>query len=176
MKNCLNCNKELNALQEKFCSSSCSATYNNRGRIRTTESRAKISGIIQKFYFDNPEVRTNSIKKLKITCGKRNHTKTKVCPVCKKEFISARKNTNYYPRLCSDVCLLESKRKCARGNKAISYNGVKFDSNWELELATHLDKNKSNGNNHECLLYGLISIINNENIFQIFIYQNIKYI
>lgn len=34
LKNCVNCKKELNANQKKFCSRSCSVTTNNLGRCR----------------------------------------------------------------------------------------------------------------------------------------------
>ena len=38
---CLQCNKELNRGQKKFCCSSCAATYNNAHRISTTKGKKK---------------------------------------------------------------------------------------------------------------------------------------
>lgn len=40
-KKCLNCGKELKPGQEKFCSNSCSATYNNFIRAKKLKSRTK---------------------------------------------------------------------------------------------------------------------------------------
>ena len=40
---CLNCNKELKSGQKKFCCKSCSASYNNKGRVLSDETKIKIS-------------------------------------------------------------------------------------------------------------------------------------
>ena len=42
-KFCLNCGKELKRGQNKFCSNSCSATFNNKNRIVSDETKEKIS-------------------------------------------------------------------------------------------------------------------------------------
>jgi len=39
---CLNCNKELTKGQKKFCSTSCSTTYNNTGRILDEKTKNNI--------------------------------------------------------------------------------------------------------------------------------------
>ena len=40
---CLECGKELYNGQKKFCSSSCAASFNNRNRVLSTETKEKIS-------------------------------------------------------------------------------------------------------------------------------------
>ena len=42
-KYCLSCNKKLENYQKKFCSSSCSATFNNTGNTRSDDTKNKIS-------------------------------------------------------------------------------------------------------------------------------------
>lgn len=51
-KKCLCCDEELTFEQRrnKFCSSSCAATYNNIGRIRSTSSKEKTSAGVKKFW------------------------------------------------------------------------------------------------------------------------------
>lgn len=47
-KYCKLCNKQLKRGQVKFCSRSCSATYNNRGRVLSEETKKKISKTLRK--------------------------------------------------------------------------------------------------------------------------------
>lgn len=47
---CLNCGKELVKGQHKFCSSSCAATFNNKGRKHSNETRLKISASLKERY------------------------------------------------------------------------------------------------------------------------------
>ena len=39
----------------KFCSSSCSASYNNKKRERSEETKGKISDSVKKYYKENPQ-------------------------------------------------------------------------------------------------------------------------
>lgn len=47
-KYCLECGKELKPSQIKFCSSSCAATYNNKLRIVSQETKNKISNTLSR--------------------------------------------------------------------------------------------------------------------------------
>lgn len=47
-KFCLVCGKELEKSQKKFCSTSCSAKYNNTGRTHSEETKRKISKSLSK--------------------------------------------------------------------------------------------------------------------------------
>lgn len=47
---CLRCGKRLEKKQKKFCSSSCAAAYNNKGRIMSDETKEKIrTGVIKSY-------------------------------------------------------------------------------------------------------------------------------
>lgn len=67
-KYCLQCGKELTGSQNKFCSNSCAATYNNlRRNPRTEESKKRTSDSI-KLYYDNVGRKSKNGKQCKI-CG-----------------------------------------------------------------------------------------------------------
>lgn len=56
MNSCKNCNIEIKKTN-KFCSSSCAATYNNRGRVRSASSKAKTKEALLTFNKLNPNRR-----------------------------------------------------------------------------------------------------------------------
>lgn len=135
---CLTCHQPLQSNYSiKFCSKSCSATYNNKRRKRTQLTKNKTSNTLKKFYKEHPEIRKNKPSKPKI------YQKIKICNFCKKEFLAKRNNnkSETWPVLCSNKCLIETKRKNARGNKTIKYKNYNFDSNWEKLIAIFLDQN-----------------------------------
>lgn len=67
-KYCLRCGSELTGSQNKFCSSSCAATYNNlRRKPRTEESKKRTSNSI-KLHYDNFGRKSKNGKQCKI-CG-----------------------------------------------------------------------------------------------------------
>lgn len=72
--------------------------------------------------------------------------KEKVCTYCKKQFISNRETTqggnSRFTTTCSHECFLEVKRKNARGNKEVSYNGHRFDSQWEVSMMKFFETSK----------------------------------
>lgn len=82
---CLQCGKELKHGQKKFCSSSCSAKYNNKGRKHTKETKEKIAKAISK---------TGIIEK------KEEH-----CLQCGKELKNGQK------KFCSNKCFQEHEYK-----------------------------------------------------------------
>jgi len=66
---CLNCNSEIiSKSAKKFCSSSCSAKYNNKHRMpRTLESRKKTSDAVKNTYINKPDniKKQNQINRLR---------------------------------------------------------------------------------------------------------------
>jgi len=87
IKYCTFCGKEItNSKNEKFCSSSCSASYNNKNRKCSDETKEKISAKIKML---NPK---------KIV--------GKICIYCNKNF----NTTNRYKKTCSDECLSEFRK------------------------------------------------------------------
>ena len=64
-KYCLVCGKELKKQQKKFCSSSCAAKYNNKGRKVSEKTREKISKSLTK---NNENIKKETYC---LVCGKK---------------------------------------------------------------------------------------------------------
>lgn len=83
-KICLNCGKELKKGQTKFCSSSCSATFNNKLREVSIETKEKISNTLKTKnackihlkYEDFIEKQDNT--KICLECGKKINNNQKI--------------------------------------------------------------------------------------------------
>jgi hypothetical protein len=144
MRLCKNCNKEVIKQQNIFCSKSCAATFNNKKRPpRSAESKLKTAisvcntlGIphIPKDY--NKTKKTDAY--LSAIHSNIPFTKVKQCTFCKKWFnFSARQTTT-----CSDVCYINVKLVLNAGIHKKEYNGVIFDSGWEVAIAKQLDSLK----------------------------------
>ena len=77
VKNCLNCNNEFTVKKSSdikynhtFCSRSCSATYNNKGRTVSDKTRQKISKTLSKPKKDKPKKeKLKQIKKYCLYCN-----------------------------------------------------------------------------------------------------------
>jgi len=75
--NCLNCEKELLKEKNKFCSSSCAASFNNKLRKpRTEESKKKVSESLKN------KLKGTQEKKICESC--KNESKKKICKECVK--------------------------------------------------------------------------------------------
>lgn len=61
---CLHCGKELKRGQKKFCSSSCAAKHNNKGRRHSAETKEKIAKSLSK------DGKTYKREKYCLNCGK----------------------------------------------------------------------------------------------------------
>jgi hypothetical protein len=140
-RNCRNCGKvfivPVPSFRKTFCKQSCAATFGNTGRIRTAESRARSSAShyahLEKYgYHKTYTGRTFP----DITLIRRAE-----CTQCGKAFWSRRQRRvkNHYSLTCTDECFLKAKKANASGIKRTSYNGVEFDSQWEVEVAKSLD-------------------------------------
>lgn len=90
-KFCLFCGKELNTKNKKFCNSSCAASFNNKGRKHTKETKEKIC---------------LALKNVKKTIYKKNSIKEVECVVCGKKFIIGRTNNGRLSKktTCSSEC------------------------------------------------------------------------
>jgi hypothetical protein len=62
------------------------------------------------------------------------------CSYCKKLFWAHALPNAHLSTICSDLCYITVKKKNATGIKRCYYKGCRFDSKWEVELATLLDK------------------------------------
>lgn len=142
-KYCLNCGKLLSNNRNKFCSSSCAASYNNKKRGRMSEeTKLKISETIhlnsikknkdEKYY--NPTIKRFVFKK---TCE------------CGKEFFTYHKYQKYCSRECSNQSN-ETKEKLRKKQLEKVANGT--HSGWKSRNITSFPEqfwiNVLNNNNN----------------------------
>ena len=96
-KFCKNCGKEIFG-DNKFCSQSCAASYNNKKRALSEETKQKISKTLLK---ENFETKGKIGKKHPYL---KRYLYPHICEKCKKEFFTAKKNQ----RFCSVKCAQSS--------------------------------------------------------------------
>lgn len=145
---CLNCESSLEYKKRnnKFCGSSCSATYNNKQREgHNDETKNKISKKLTGRKLSE-EHRKKSIISLNKINDKSNLEKRKkkydnspiVCKVCGKKILYEQRHR----KTCSTECKIFSStnRVYLNGSrKTIKYNNIILESTWELKLAKWLD-------------------------------------
>lgn len=136
LNKCLNCN--TNTTNNKFCCKSCSATYTNKGKIKTQETRDKISNSVK---IRNYTPRINHQKSRNV---KKYDLSPKFCKSCKLKIDYERRNN----KTCSDECRSEVIRQAALiqvkhgSGKCGKYKGYISDSTYELAfIIYHLDHN-----------------------------------
>jgi hypothetical protein len=134
MSLCLNCC--VNETKSKFCSSSCSAKYNNRLRVRSKETNQKISYSLKgRPNISNPK-------------GNQKLCRIAWCQICNSLIKNKRTKT------CSEDCTsklqsLKAKERLRKGRWNTNaqwyespYAGRVFlESSWEVIVALELDKN-----------------------------------
>jgi len=156
-RKCKECGKEFDVAyrkedskkgNRKFCSSSCSATHNNKERgSRPEETRQKISQALKGRNVGSGERRKRFLKRKEEY--KENPSKCQICG----ESLLYEKRTN---ETCSEDCYRELMRKKAvqnpncggstgRSNGEWYYNEnedeeIWLDSSWEVKFANHLDE------------------------------------
>lgn len=130
---CLYCGKELTGngkYTKKFCNNSCSASFNNTGRVCTEETRHKIKTSLQQRYKDGSLINGNLGKYknntfVNFTNEKNvNNNKYRKCVICGCYFAVGRKSNGRYSRAttCSEECCnkLKSLRSKESAEKLIS--------------------------------------------------------
>lgn len=123
--------------KKMFCSMSCAARHNNKGRLRSAESRLK-SHHARLAYMAENGTGTNHRPR---TFPELTNIKRASCSWCGEPFWSRRRRRHdqNYSSICSDQCYIAVKAANATGIKRVMYKGVKLDSGWELRLAEQLD-------------------------------------
>ena len=106
----------FNKKENKFCSKSCSVSFNNSIKEHTTTTKMKISESINKY------IEENGI----FGCLKGN--KIRICKQCNKKH-------NLRRKYCSDRCLKEYKRR-----NMTEYQKYKSDSLFKFNLADYSDE------------------------------------
>ena len=143
---CINCNIEMEyeKRHNKFCSKSCSATFNNKQRDHQ---------IYEDIFKKRSEKISNSNRKnaiLRTKTAKKNYEKEPVhCVICGSCLLFSSRHV----KTCSDICRsrLSSKKQKALKYRRIRKNPITYttkdgkdvtlDSTYELKVAVELDKN-----------------------------------
>jgi hypothetical protein len=95
IKYCLFCGKPIISKYNKFCNSSCAASFNNKNRILSTETKNKISNRLK-----------NSVKVKRTKNEIKLPELTRICIICNNEFIVnvSHKGSYLKNKCCSDTC------------------------------------------------------------------------
>lgn len=134
---CVNCKSELSYSKKnnKFCSSNCSASYNNIRRDKDIYKKQRDT-LCKTLSVKSKRVK-NAKEKTKIEYCKFSH-----CVVCKSTIKHKKTKT------CSDKCMREHLSMLAsnrqlhpQNGKTVIYNGIKLGSGYELTTAKSLDEN-----------------------------------
>lgn len=145
---CKNCKKVIVSKHSfVFCNRSCAASFNNKRRDRkpwSTEQRKKFSKLQKQKIAESKKNGTYNRPPTRTWWPEPVLKKELKCTYCKQPFISHKGTlfTKGFPTYCSSECYLNIKKRNASGIKRCYYNGIKFDSAWEIQLAQFLDKNE----------------------------------
>lgn len=149
MNICKNCNKSCKYI---FCNRSCSATFNNKLRKHTQETKDKIkASLIKKYNYIDLKIEDKKIKKkIKRKLYKvKNKERNKKCEICNNDFYDNGRDAKR--KTCSKECNTKSifkNRSYQNGSrKTIKYINVLnkivyLESSWELKIAILLDNLK----------------------------------
>jgi hypothetical protein len=133
---CVNCDIQLdfNKRSHKFCSSSCSASFNNSKRAFKKERKFSQKAL------DNIREAAKSRKSAKIRECKSKVEEDRFCKVCNSTFrVVKSSNKRTCSKECRDIaCTSRTYRNGSR--KTIEYKGVVLESTWELKVAEELDR------------------------------------
>lgn len=118
--------------KNRFCSSSCAASYNNSKREAPSEEvKKKISDKLK-----GRQSKNKGVKKLGDNCLITYLT----CNVCRTSFLGRNGRTR---KTCSRECMISKVQSRTYRNgsrKTILYRGVILESSWELKVAEELDR------------------------------------
>ena len=134
---CLQCGKELNNKQVKFCGRSCSAIFNNKLRDpMSEETRIKISQTLKNKYGKNDSLKTKDKPKRKcLICG--NELKGRKISYCSKT-CSQQRNALFYKNngiikkceYCGKEFIGKGERKFCSNNCSTLFRNEKLLSNF----------------------------------------------
>ena len=154
-KYCLTCGKELKKGQNKFCSSSCSATYNNALREVSEETKKKISESLKKEVCEIIKTKNDVKTHICLNCGKpfKGSEKRKFCSnncssvYRKNKMIEQWLNGNYHfnpnytlPKSIREFLFEKNNYKCELCN----FEGYNKKTNLTILQIHHIDGNSEN--------------------------------
>lgn len=140
---CCNAPQEYSKRKNQFCSKSCSASYNNTGRVRTTESKLKTSKSVTVAYSLLTEEEKQNIRRV-MPIREKHPDVDYICPVCNGNFVIP--YIQRHRKTCgADDCKIQASvgvRSYQNGSRkpVWFYNPnegkeVLLDSSWEVRVA-----------------------------------------
>lgn len=150
---CTNCNSPLDyeKRKNKFCSKSCSASYNNKNRVRSDETNQKISNSLSNYYEKNyksyKKVFKNNLKERQIKEGAFCKIFTITCRICGTKHAVGwnRKDRKTCGKRACKIHASVGERSYQNGSRKPTwyYNTwqnkeVLLESSWEVEIANYL--------------------------------------
>jgi hypothetical protein len=154
IRKCLQCDKILSAWGAKFCSRECSGKFNTSKRTKQylKQLKQKHSLNLKNTLCKHCKVpiKINSrASSINSCCGecKKIATYNCTCKVCGKNFSHLKRSV----KTCGKQCYKKLLSSHSTNNpncggetnfKRFKYNGVIFDSSWEVDIAKFLNKNK----------------------------------
>lgn len=143
-KTCLFCGKPLSNKYNKFCNHSCSAKYNNKGRVVSNESNIKRRNTM----IENLKDENGNIEYQGTFC-KLTYLK---CKNCQNMFIMRNYMISSYCKKCIPLIRVEHMDGLNKINKYRNlwhqfsmvskfYGEIKLDSSWEVKLIKILENN-----------------------------------
>jgi hypothetical protein len=154
IRKCLQCDKILSAWGTKFCSRECSGKFNTSKRTKKylKELKQKHSLNLKQAVCKRCKIpikinsRASCINSCCNEC-KGIITYNCTCEVCGKNFLHLKRSV----KTCGEQCYKKLLSNHSTNNpncggetnfKRFKYNGVIFDSSWEVDIAKFLNKNK----------------------------------
>jgi hypothetical protein len=154
IRKCLQCDKILTLHGIKFCSRECSGKFNTSKRtkkylkdLKNKHSTYRKDALCKRCNVPiKINARASSINSCCDKC-KRTVTYNCLCKICGKNFSHLKRSV----KTCGDECYkkLLSNKSISNPNcggetnyKRYKYNGIIFDSSWEVDIAKFLNKNK----------------------------------
>ena len=139
---CLQCGKQLKKGQKKFCSSSCAAKYNNKGRKISNETKEKIAKSLKNYH---ESVGHHGNKKTNIKQTTKIKKEKHYCLQCGKEL------KNNQKKFCSNKCSSDFKKEENINNWLKTGNcGKKCDGTIPQSIKNYLYKI----NEYKCSICG----------------------
>jgi hypothetical protein len=137
-KICLTCAAPIpyDRRTNKFCSKTCSASYNNKNRSHTSETKSKISkSLTGKTYKREPKAYSQVHLNTCTICSRQYYAKGKGRKICRKPECLAQISTNKTSKIGSTNSIYYANKIGEQ---------IRFDSSWEYKIACYLDNKNIN--------------------------------
>lgn len=136
------CNLDFYKRKNKFCSSSCAASFNNKKRQgHTEETKSKISSKLKKSI-----KKEESINRLSDTNRKKYYQNQKICKICGQKLDYEKRNRKTCSNECKIIASVKIRPYQNGSRKTFWYfnknenKEVLLESSWEFRLAKFLDE------------------------------------